>query len=249
MAGFDFDEKYAEDAEQLLRALLGKMQRVCREYGLTLHFRRDSRSASYYVDVDGPLPMMQASAVTLAMTLPAFAEGSAFPQDRRRRLRVADHLARHYWRRVLRMGAMVHELTGKFGGVPNSFLFDTEGQSDALADRMWSLSSTLIAYENGMVGPPQIVEELHTSLEWLFRGAIGASRSKNMSYAAMVGHLRDAGVFDTPMAQNLLAMKDVRRDAKHRGRPAGRDAVNAVLGASVEACHLVLHHMSNELAD
>lgn len=244
MAGFDFYEKYASDTEPLLRALLRKLQRVCRAYELEVHFTHERRSERYYVTVDGPLPMMQASAMALATVLPAFADGYNTPSDGRRRSRLAGRLTRNYWRHVLRMGEMVFDVTDRVGGVPTSFVFDTDHHDDDLNDRMWSLSRTLIAYENGEVGPAQIVEEVHTGLEWLLQRALGNSRAKRMTYAQMLQAMRDCSVIDPPTYEAALRMKDIRRDAKHRGKAAGRESVNEVLPASLAACHRLLAYIA-----
>jgi hypothetical protein len=52
-------------------------------------------------------------------------------------------------------------------------LFDTRQHDENIDDRLWSLSTTLIAYENGQIGPPQMLEEIHTGLEWIMQAVIG----------------------------------------------------------------------------
>jgi hypothetical protein len=250
VAGFEFYAPYrADDDEPLLRALIAKLQRVGRSYELDVHFEHERRERRYYVRVDGPLPMMQSAVPALANVLPPFAEGANSPGDRRKRIRLAEALARTYWRGVLRMSDMVFDVGRKLRATPSSFLFDTQAHVDAIDDRMWSLSRALVAYENGEVGPPQILEEIHTGLEWIMSEAIGPSTAKGLTYAGMAEHLRRIGTLSDEAAATIIKMKDLRRGAKHHGRPVDRDEVNELLHTCVEACHHLLSVLESRAAE
>jgi hypothetical protein len=173
MAGFDFWMPHQDGDVSLVRALLAKAQRVCRSCDLEMHYQREYQPDRFYVKVDGPLPMMQASTAVLARVLPPFTEGASEPSDRRRRARVAERLTRSYWKGVLQITQSVSDISIMLGGIPNSLLFDTRQHDENIDDRLWSLSTTLIAYENGQIGPPQMLEEIHTGLEWIMQAVIG----------------------------------------------------------------------------
>jgi hypothetical protein len=244
VAGFDFDVPYQESELALLRALLLKMQRLCKSQELEIHYRRKTAPDHFYVTVDGTLRVMQASVSILARVIPAFAEGAVAPPDRRRRMLLAERLIRSYWQGVLRITEMINDVSsylsssGFPAATPNSFFFATV-HDDAINERLWSLTTTLIAYENGEVGPSQMLEEVHTALEWVMQAVIGQS-AKKLTYAQMAESLRDSGIISPDRIDKIIGMKDLRRDAKHRGQSVDRGEFNTYLSPCLEAIHQIL---------
>jgi hypothetical protein len=214
VAGFDFYVRYREAELSLLRALLAKFQRVCRSYELEMHYRKNDDSR-FYLTVDGPLPRMQALVPLLVTILPPFAEGSPPPPGREQRIRLANRLTKLYWEGVLDMAETIYAVAGYMSGTPNSLFFDTREHAPEIDNRLWSLSMALVAYENGMIGPAQMLEEIHTSLEWVMQMSIGSS-ARRLSYAQMAEALRDSGKLSAELCGMVIAMKDLRVGAKHR---------------------------------
>ena len=246
MAGFDFDVPYKEPELALMRALLMKLQRFCRSKGLEMHYRCEVTPDRFYVTVDGPLPAMQASVPILARVMPAFAEGANDPPDRRRRMRCAVRLMRAYWKGVLHISETISQFSNyisNMGAFPaatsNSFFFDPTINDEAMADRLWSLSMTLIAYENGEIQAPQILEEIHTALEWVMQAAIGRT-TRNLTYAQMAESLRDGGKISVDLCEAIIGMKDLRRGAKHRSERVGHDDFNVYLQPCLDAIHQLM---------
>ena len=195
MAGFDFEMIYSDSDLALLRSLLAKLQRVGRARQLEVHYRSNPATSSVRVVVDGPLRAMQSLVPILAKVLPAFAEGASAPPTRSRRMRLAENLTKSYWKGVLQASDAVSDIARYFGGnnfgraAPNSFFFDSVPHDDALTERLWSLSKALLAYDNGEIDAVQMVEEIHTSLEWVMQVAIGKSKAKDLSFAGMAEFL------------------------------------------------------------
>jgi hypothetical protein len=245
MAGFDFDVPYKKPELALMRALLMKLQRFCRSKGLEMHYRHEVTPDHFYVTVNGPLHIMQASLPALARIMSAFAEGAVDPPDRRRRMRCAGRLIRAYWKGVLHISETINRFSnyvsnrGFPAATPNSFFFDTANYDEAIADRLWSLSVTLIAYENGEIQAPQMLEEIHTALEWVMQAAIGRA-ARNLTYAQMAEWLRDGDKISADMCGGIIGMKDLRRGAKHRGERVGHDDLNVHLQPCLEAIHQLL---------
>lgn len=240
MAGFDFNVPYSDSDLLLTRALLAKLQRICRSYDLEMRYRRvHENSQQFYVTVDGSLPMMQALVPTLVTALPSYAEGAPSPPDRLQRIRRAKRIGRLYWKGVLYMTDTIQGVADYLGGTPNSFLFDIRERNEEIDDRLWSLSSTLIAYENGVIQPAQMLEEIHTALEWVMQASIGPS-ARRMTYASMAESLRDSGVISAEHAAGIIQMKDLRVGAKHRRQAVSREQVNDHLHLCIEALHKLL---------
>jgi hypothetical protein len=109
---------------------------------------------------------------------------------------------------------------------------------------LWSLSTTLIAYENGQIGPPQILEEIHTGLEWVMQAVIGTP-ARDMTYARMAESLRDDGKLSPELTRQIILMKNLRRDAKHRAGRVDRDEFNRCYVPCIEALHHLLRLLPN----
>lgn len=236
MAGYDFTVRCAGSDTTLSRALLKKTQRICRSYQLELHYKHEPQDKQFYVTVDGPLKMMQASTAVLARVLPAFAEGASRPQNRRSNVRLAIRMVKAYWKGVVRISESIAAACGRYDGIPNSLFFDASRHSEQIDDRLWSLTESIIAFENGDLGAPQILEEIHTGMEWLMKELIGSS-AKRLSYAEMAQKLRDEGKLSPELCDVIIEMKDLRVGAKHRGQHVSRENVYAALEPSIEAIH------------
>jgi len=141
--------------------------------------------------------------------------------------------------------SFVSDTSKMLGGSPNSLLFDTDDHSEQMSERMWSLSKALVGYENGDIGPPQMVEEIHTSLEWVMQSAIGDA-AKNLNYADMAERLRDSSIISASYAQEIIKMKDLRVGAKHKLKHVTRDECNEILHSCVEAIHYLLRAVQTD---
>jgi hypothetical protein len=208
-----------------------------------MHYRSEAAGDRFYIQIDGPLPMMQASVPVLAAVLPPFSEGRSDPGHRQKGIRLAEGLLRRHWRGVLAIGAMVFDVTGQMAGTPNSFFFDTRSCEPRIEDRLWSLSMTLVAYENGHVGVPQMLEELHTALEWTMKNLIGPP-AKKLSYAEMVQELNSRGAISDEHAVQIVTMKGLRVGAKHRGKDVDRGEFNKCLHPCLEAVHVLVRSLA-----
>jgi hypothetical protein len=252
MAGFDFERIYSDSDLALLRSLLAKLQRVARTRQLEVHYRSNPATNNVRVVVDGPLPAMQSLLPVLAKVLPAFAEGASVPPTRSRRRLLAENLTKNYWKGVLQATDTVSDLVRYLGGgsfrgaAPNSFFFDSVPHDDALTERLWSLSKALLAYDNGEIDAVQMVEEIHTSLEWVMQVAIGKSVAKDLSFAGMAEFLRDERGLSPQLCTEVVAMKNLRVGAKHKLRGIDNDNLNERLFPCIEAIHLIVRDITDQ---
>lgn len=73
-----------------------------------------------------------------------------------------------------------------------------------------------------------VVEQTHTTLELLLRTLLGPHRVKS-SFAGMVDQAVSRGYLSEQAAVNVNRLKDVRREAKHRGQqPDAKEAERLV---------------------
>lgn len=204
MAGFDFAFVAAPDQEELCRALLPTAQRHAHDLGLRLTYRREP--GGFYVQLDGPLPIMHAFEAEVAA--PIRAVGGAFPslRDRRQRLAVASRMLRALRLRLADMTESLQEVADMMGdaglhAVPHSIAFDA-GRRTHLRRTLDTLTRTLALDIADRIEKRTVLEETHTTVEHVMRAYVG-NRAGDLSFEGMVRAAADDGVLVVHPASSL----------------------------------------------
>lgn len=252
MAGFGFTVEFDSSTRELMRRLLGHLQRRARYYALELHFQKARRWDEYMVSVDGPLRGMQAFAPRMALEALVCAEFSERPKPAWRRTDVAHDLVYGYYeglhsitRAVLRMHRTLRQ-TVPPGGVPSvpSLVFDDTDLPSHLLPAIRRFEATLAVYANlpAMLLPmlpveeEQVVEEAHTATELLMRAAVGREGPR-FSYAQMAAEVQRRGWLSQEQHDKLIELKQARRGVKHRGQSVKTMGGYELVMNAVNCCH------------
>lgn len=255
MAGFDFDFSYRPAQQPFLDACLPAAMSRARK----LHLRwRNERRGEFVMRciVDGNGRRMDLLARVLETDLPLVAEGvlgSGMATGRRRRLGLgfADLYIRGMDTRS--------DATMAWRGVHETRYYFTpydlsRTEHPMLAARLRITEDVIVHYYFGRVGGPVLLEELHTAAELLLEELVNR-RSRRMSFAQRVESARSEGLLDQPEAQAdlsaegddatlLLRLKDLRKNARHRGDPS----FEPWLAENWESVTLVLERLVRRVA-
>lgn len=231
MAGFDFEFHCRGSDRDLGRSLLEQLQTLARRRRLKVRFRW--AGAHYYVTVDGRLPEMQAFLLPVAPYLSGYSEAHSSPRSPKARRRVCTQLLGAYWSGVERISEGVREVSGFFGGTPSSYLFEV-GAHTHLTGPLKSFTRALIMYHSGLLPPAQIAESAHTVLEILLKGVLPAHQ-RGDSFQALVNAAITAKYIPGDVEGPLLELKNIRRDAKHRGQGVSSARIDRLLPSIISA--------------
>lgn len=215
MAGFDFDFECQERDRELGRALLRRLQRLAKNFGLELRYR--AQEVGWYVTVDGPLTGMQPLLLAVYVDLEPFSEGFPQPPSPARRRRIAHALAKAYTEGVEGMTETVFGLSEELGGAtPFSYLFD-EGPSTHLSPYLRDFELTLMRYHAGQLSASQVAEEAHTVVENVSKAAL-PKEERTGTFMSLVGQVAErAGLRPEELAA-LERLNRRRVGVKHRSQ-------------------------------
>lgn len=234
MAGIDFFVTCCQPHRPFLRDLLRFTQRQSRRYDVKLTYSWSHEG--YRVELDGPLTWMQASLESVPQYVRGFAFGHPGPPSLRGRTRVCERFLSGYTRAIWEITKSVAELAACTGGIPQSYHFDV-GKKTHLSGPMNDFTAALILAHNGRLSASQLLESAHTSLELLMRSALGSVIG---SFETLVTASVEAGLIGTEQASELLALKDYRKKAKHRGQGIKMEKAWQLAAAAVKASHQLL---------
>jgi hypothetical protein len=133
---------------------------------------------------------------------------------------------------------------GTEGGpiVTNSYVFSPTGR--AQVDRvMRALSQALLHGRNGQLVASVVGEQAHTASELLLKIALGAT-NRGYSFAKLVKSAETRGLVTHEEADELLLLKNMRRDAKHRGQPISERNLERVQRSVVGVLHRLVSLLS-----
>ena len=241
MAGYDFNVKVANEAEDaLIRPLLHGLQLRCRQRHVELRYRR--QAGGYYVTVDGPLTNIQASRQPIALALGAMADAAQVPLARRRRLQIGRRLLHGYVGGAWDISMSVMEFSRAMEMTPSSFVFDVV-EDEVIQYRLDGLTSMLEAWQNEDATSEQTLEELHAVTE-LTMGFLLGEHWDDRPYAAQVAELKRTGRMSEDHAQTLIDLKDRRRTVRHHLDTMTRQELGERLPAVLQAIHALVALLS-----
>jgi hypothetical protein len=233
LAGFDFDVHATGRQKEFLKNLLRHSQNLATRHGLLLKYRWAPED-QYYVTVDGSLIKMQALVPMLITTIRIYAAASTTSLSKIEARRLALRIVDGYLEGLTEIEESVSYFEDA-GFIPNSLTFNV-GNLTHLNGKMQSFSNTLVLYITGKLGPDQITEECHTILELLLKNAL----KKKISFESMVSLAITNGILDSNFENNLIKLKDLRRDSKHHGQSISEKDVQGFIWDTVRACHQLL---------
>jgi hypothetical protein len=236
VAGFDFTVAKHPVGEGLQRGLLRLIQSDSRDLGLKFRFK--TVGDEFYGVLDGPLPLMYGLRAYMGEDFWTYVGAARQPADRRQRVRIAKALLRAFDGGLKGITEMMDEVAEMMGGVPNSILFDPGPKTD-LAHLLRALTRTLMLDIQGRVSKTTVVEETHTALENVLR----VLTSRKLSFAEMVDVAVARDYLSNEEAADVIRLKDVRREAKHRAEPPDDDEAGRLIVAGVTALQQLLVHV------
>lgn len=241
MAGTDLTFRVSEDEELLARTLLRNAQRTARTFGVRLSYRREP--GQFYVALNGRAELIEAMREEVTTETLAVARSSSALTPARRRTAVATRMLAALDERVDDLMTSLHELAGLmhregWAATPNSIVFDPAGKTH-LKQTLTVLTRVLAQHIAGRVAVRTVVEEVHTGLEHVMRAYLGR-RAAGMSYAEMVDALAADGIASAEQAEAIKALKDARRDAKHRAQGVRASDLSPGISAAVSVIHRTL---------
>ncbi len=242
MAGFDFEVEISGSQRFLVRALLRELQAFARARGVSVRFR--TNAVGYHVDVNGSLFETQAIVETSRPFLVGFATGLPRPRGRRTRCSICERVLESFVSSVSEISTLVDQASDLFDGVPYSYRFDI-GDATDLAGSMKAFSRVLVLYHNGHLAPVHLAESAHTAIETLLRRALGRD-SRGKSFEAMAHRAVKRGYLTAESVGSILELKNIRRDAKHRGQGIRPQKLERLLEPILRGCHELTRAMRRE---
>ncbi|WP_156401652.1 hypothetical protein [Agromyces sp. Soil535] len=88
--------------------------------------------------------------------------------------------------------------------------------------RLLITEEVLVAWAFEEVAAETLLEELHTAVELVLEELVNR-RSKRLSFAQLVGAATDAGHLQDSERDLVLALKDLRKEVRHRAANGARD--------------------------
>ena len=222
MAGFDFEFTYTEAQEPIVLACLVAARARARQLHLSWRWRH-SAPRRCLVIVDGNSRKADHLGYRLERDLPLIAEGctvGGLPPTQRARIGrgLVD---------VMLRGRNVDQDEGcmTLHGVATTSYYYPPYEYECpsyprLHARLSITESLLVAWTFDEVAPEVLLEELHTACELVLEELIN-KRSKRLSFAELVAAASEADLLcnnesNTPLAQLLIDLKDLRKDVRHR---------------------------------
>jgi len=236
MAGFDFEVPSTIKERHFLQSLLSLSQKRAHHFGVKFNYRWQN-NYSYYVEVESSLPAMQSLLAPLIISIMSLAEGSAELKHATRRRKIALRLASEYANSLDQTTTFVTNISGMFGGIPNSLSFDP-GKATHLLGNLRSLTDMLTAYYSGTLEPSGLAEESHTVLGLLMSEVLGA-QAKGKSFAGQAVACTENGYWTKKLEQDVRKMKSLRRDRKHKGQGISRKSFDPLLPSIIQAAHML----------
>jgi len=233
MAGFDFEVEISGSQKSLVRALLRELHTLAHPRGVSVRFR--TNAVGYHVGVNGSLFEMQAVVEACGPFLAGFSTAFPRPRGRRTRRSICERILEAFASGVSEISTLVHQASDLIDGMPYSYRFDVGGATD-LAGSMKAFSRLLVLYHNGHVAPVHLAETAHTAIETLLRRVLGRD-SRERSFEAMAHDAAKRGYLTAEAVEPILELKDVRRDAKHRGQGIRPENLKRLLEPVLSVCH------------
>jgi hypothetical protein len=246
-----------EFAHHLLRYAQGLAKSRQCERATELRYRwfkriEGRRGARYEVVIDGDFAEIQAFGAELSVAVQHYGNGiravtpsfrrSLMPEVFRAALyraiveRSTDFL--NITRSAIALGALIRV---------NSYVFAPTGKAEI--DRtLGALTQALIQWRNGTLAPSVLLEQLHTCLEVLLKRVLEAP-NRGASFAQLVSGAETASLVSTEESTILLRLKDIRRDAKHRGQTLSARRLQNVLAPAVAVLQRLALQLAPHLED
>jgi hypothetical protein len=239
MAGFEFEVKTSEKSRYIARMLLSFVQRLGKERQCEVRYKWEV-SNHYLVTVDGALPCLQTLCLAVCKELFPYAQGLVSAHNRRTALDIAYRIVGAYQVGLKEISDTVQTAANTFGGIPNSFFFDS-GRVTHARRKLYDLTRSLLLYSEGQLVADQLAEQIHTVAELLLKKAVPSCKTGAFSELVMTA----AAEVHLPkkMEDNLLRLKDMRRDSKHRGRCISDEELSSILASLIGAIHFVLKRL------
>lgn len=241
MAIFDFKVHCQDRQRGLSRALLRQLQALAKNRNLELRFRWVNKH--YYVTVDGSLLEMQALTPTAIPYLYGYSEAYPEPKNLSTRRNLCDELIDSYLAGVERISDDVHEIAEYIGGTANSYRLDP-GTRTHLTGPLRSFRISLVMYHNGLLAPASLAEDAHTAAELLLK-AVLLRDSRPDSFEGLVKSAITAQLLQGYLEQPLLELKNLRKNAKHRGQGVSAKRLNELLPSILSACQTLASTIRN----
>ena len=174
----------------------------------------------------------------------SYAEGAVSFGPNQYRQDIAHRVTSSYANSLDEITETVEHISETFDGMPNSLSFDVGGATH-LSGHINAFSNSLTLYYQGRILPHQIAEDAHTIIELLLRDVLGSSSNK-LSFEEKVQSAEDKGCFDQKLAVALVQLKNLRRDAKHRGQGISNKVIDRLLPPVITASHRLARIIRND---
>jgi hypothetical protein len=268
VAGFGFTFEFEDAGLELVRRLLRHCQRQASYFGVDMRYRRTRGGGGYLVTVDGQLRAMQALSARLWIEVPLLADWHDKPKPSWRRTDAGFAFLDGYAEGLRDLTASVQRLPKLFrrmvppelvdrAYIPESIVFDPELVPSYLAGPLRTFEATLAMFQNlpehsQMIWSPieaieveLVIEEAHTATELLLRRALG---TRTAPFGEMARSALDRGWINTGQLESLIALKDLRKQIKHRGQSAPRSPdVYAMVMNAAACCHRLLEVLASTI--
>lgn len=223
MAGFDFEFTYSAAQEPIVTVCLSAARARARRLGLRWRWRTVSPRRLLVV-VDGNSRRLDLLGYRLERDLPLVAEGcDAGSMTRVERQRVGRGLVNMMLRgrHVDQYGLMfLRDVSETRWSYPP---YDYECRDfPRLHARLSTTQEVIVGWNFMETAAEVLLEELHTACELVLEETVN-KRSKRQSFAQLVRTANEAGLLrrlsnnETPPSELLVALKDLRKDVRHRG--------------------------------
>lgn len=249
MAGFDFRVPVPPQDREYARVLLRYLQRLARyrpcDRPTTLRFEwcppsQEHNYNNYRVTVDGDFAEIQALCADSIRAIYHFSQGYVAAQPKYKKSWLPEVVPLAFLKGIHEFHEGFNEIRdalGKMGVAlsPNSYHFKRTGT--AIVDKiLGATSAALLQWRNGSAPTTVLAEQLHTACEVLSKASLSAP-NRGVSFGELVAEVARRGFISSDQEGALNRLKDLRRDAKHRGQGIGEEPFASLLPNIVGAIH------------
>ena len=249
MAGFDFQVPVKPSERSFAVVLLRELQRLAcvrlcdRQTVVRFNWHRPQGTHNYHrytVSVEGDFAEVQAFAVDAISSLQHFARGFHAAQPIYIRSLLPAVVPISLLKRVSELSDEMHQLesyTSTLGANLrlNSYLFRKTGH-DVVDRVLVATTNVLLQWRSNKLSGPTLVEQIHTACEVSLKAALGTS-AHNVAFRTLVTEAGGRSIIDAGQIEALLALKQTRRNSKHRGQGIKSTRLSTIVQTSVGALH------------
>lgn len=241
MAGFDAVFRFKTYDRALVVVCVDAMRRRARKFGI--RFKSSVGDDVAFVEMHSNTYQIDIFVERIRRDLPTIAEAAPSPRTPEARRKTAAGLVEIITRYRFSAydysdDAWIPTLRARSKPVQGSIHGIYPDVASGLADRMFVTMDLLASWHFEEVPAPILIEEVHTASELLMKAAL-PGRTSRFTYAQLVGHALENGVFDyfgldrhvrlpeqaarsrahqQADAELLISLKDERRQVKHDGK-------------------------------